>query len=132
MEKLEDMSSEELANKLGIADVTENDGLLVAVVKDAEKDRGNVKIACAGVSFAHMLGVAQVLMKTVLANYADEDQDTILKVIVQCHVALLSAVVTALDDIDDPEQYRVFAAAVNEYTGLGEDNGQEEQNSSED
>lgn len=132
MERLEDMSAEELANKLGVADVCKDDGLLVAIIKDAEDNKGNVKIACAGMSFASMLGLAQVLMKTVLANYADEDQDVILKVIIQCHVAFLSAVTTALDDIEDPEQYKVFAAAVHEYVGLGENNGQEKQNSSED
>lgn len=132
MEKLGDISTEELAQKLGIDEVTDDDGILIAIIKDVAEDKGNVKMAGAGISFASMLGVAQVLMKTVLSSYASEDQATILKVVVQCHVAFLSAVAKALDDIDDPEQYKIFAAAVHEYLGLGENNEQEEQNSSED
>ena len=135
-EYFDGMSIEEVLERLEENSTGDNCGFIMALVDWGGTGEGDVQVASSGMSANHFVGLCQVLMKFLFSDYADEDEDDILRIIMKCHVAFLDAASAALNEIEDPEQYKKFAAALFKYFGngedfSGEDNGQEEQDSSE-
>ena len=135
IEELKTVTVEDVLEKLNVKNLSENDGILIAIVQSTDDQNGEVKMISSGMTESFFIGLAQTLMKFVLKAYQAEDVKKILGALLHCHSAFLGAAGSVLNEIEEPGQYRAFAEAVHEYLGRDlaeEDDGEEEQDTGED